>query len=163
MIWLKTTLILLAIASQCLEASEQRKCSSCRLIAKELRDRLENERVRNSIDSRSRLDADGKRIGKIVKFEVSELRAIELLDDLCNEMKKYTLDEENGFDWKIRQGPETATTRHHSRSLVSSCSDILGEWEDELSKAIRSGKATPDSVDELLCFTSGICPSKSEL
>lgn len=162
MIFLKVLLILIAIASQSL-ALDQRRCSSCKVIAKELKGRLENERVRNSIDSRSRLDKNGKRIGKIVKFEVSELRAIELLEDLCKEMNKYTLDEENPEQWKVRQGPETATTRHHSRSLVSTCSEILGEWEDELSRAIRTGKATPDSVEQLLCLNAGICESKSEL
>lgn len=159
---LKVALVLFVIATQCL-ASAERKCSTCKLVAKELRRRLENEGVRNSIDSRSRLNKDGKRIGKIVKFEVSELRAIELLDDLCSEMRKYTLDDQNPGQWKIRRGPETATSRHHSRSLVSACSDILGEYEDELAAAIRSGKATPDSVEQLLCVTTGFCNSKSEL
>lgn len=162
MIFLKVGLILIALVSRCFASLETRRCSACKLIAHELRNRLANERVRNSIDSRSRLDKDGKRIGKVIKFEVSELRAIELLDNLCSEMKKYTLDE-TSQEWKIREGPETAATKHHSTSLMSTCSDFIGEWEEEISRDIRTGKATPDSVDELLCFSTGICPSKSEL
>jgi hypothetical protein len=162
MFTLKVALAVFAIAAQCLASADQR-CSSCKLVAKELRGRLENERVRNSIDSRSRLNKDGKRIGKIIKFEVSELRAIELLDDLCSEMKKYTLDDQIPGHWKIRQGPETPSTRHHSRSLMSACSDIIGEHEDDLAAAIRSGKATPDSIEQMLCFTPGACDTKSEL
>jgi hypothetical protein len=130
-------------------------CSStdcCVVLQNVLRNRLQKEGVRNTIDSRSRLDKDGKRYGKMVKFEVSELRAIELLDDLCQEMKHYHLTEdETSWVWQ-KNKQETAASKHHQRYLMNVCSDIIGQWEDDLSRAIRSGKANAESdIVSLLC------------
>eukprot|EP00889_Picochlorum_renovo_P004961 jgi/Picre1/31991/NNA_007339.t1 len=133
-------------------AVEHKRCGACKVVAGELRERLNREknRVRNAIDSRARLDKDGKRYGKVIKFEVSELRAIELIDDLCNEMKKYHFSQGT---WSANKSSssDTAEVKYQRSYLVNVCSDIIGEWEDEISRDIREGKATAESVEELLC------------
>lgn len=133
----------------------------------ELRERLNKEKncVRNAIDSRARLDKDGKRYGKVIKFEVSELRAIELIDDLCNEMKKYHFAQGTWSANKSASSGDTAEVKYHRSYLVNVCSDIIGESEDEISRDIREGKATAESVEELLChkYSTSCHKSKDEL
>ena len=58
----------------------------------ELSERLANERPRNHLDVRHRLDKDGKRFGKVIDFAISELRAVEIIEDICEEMGKYQLE-----------------------------------------------------------------------
>jgi hypothetical protein len=41
---------------------------------------------RNHLDLRHRLDERGKRYGKVIEYRLSELRAVELLDGLCEEV-----------------------------------------------------------------------------
>lgn len=50
-----------------------------------------NEKPRNHLDVRHRLDKHGNRYGKVIEFAVSELRAIELLENLCQDLKQYQL------------------------------------------------------------------------
>lgn len=55
-------------------------------------DRLQNEKQRNHLDVRHRLDQKGNRYGKVISFETSELRIIELLEGICKTVKtKYEL------------------------------------------------------------------------
>ena len=49
----------------------------------ELQRRLDAEKPRNHLDLRHRLDERGKRYGKVIAYKLSELRAVELLDELC--------------------------------------------------------------------------------
>ncbi len=36
-------------------------------------------------------DSEGKRYGKVIDYKVSELRAVELMEDLCNVLNQYDL------------------------------------------------------------------------
>ncbi|PIA46699.1 hypothetical protein AQUCO_01500321v1 [Aquilegia coerulea] len=73
------------------------KCAACNAVAEELEIGLSNEKPRNHLDLRNRLDSKGQRQGKVIDYRVSELRVVELLDGLCEKMQEYTLD-------KVRPG-----------------------------------------------------------
>lgn len=79
----------------------------------ELNGRLEAEKPRNAIDMRHRLDKDGTRYGKLIDWQGSELRVIELLDSLCDRMKKYELAAEH---------PEAHDTQRWALSGACLCS-----------------------------------------
>ncbi|XP_020590069.1 uncharacterized protein LOC110031286 isoform X2 [Phalaenopsis equestris] len=68
------------------------KCSSCNTIADEIQIGISNEKPRNHLDMRHRLDSKGQREGKLIDYRVSELRVVELLDGLCEKMQDYTLE-----------------------------------------------------------------------
>ena len=135
----------------------------------ELGDRLERERPRNSLDTRHRLDGDGKRYGKVIEFAVSELRAIELLEGLCNGMEKYQIvppgiptglperwaRSTDAAALATAPKPSTQELKGQRRTLKNACSDIVGRWEDDLAVAIRDGKADAGSVRDVLCAELG--------
>lgn len=143
----------------------------------ELAHRLSNERPRNHIDVRHRLDKDGKRYGKVIDFAQSELRVSELLDDLCDTMSNYHLsshDRDEGESeqrWILSsevppdQQPNVHLIKEQQRVLKNICSDIISSCEDELSKGLRNGTVTADSVENFLCQeVSGFCkPDGSKL
>jgi len=127
----------------------------------ELSNRLHKERPRNALDVRHRLDKDGKRYGKVIDFKVSELRAIELLDNLCGDMDKYHLEgeawvasspsiaaDENSAAAKL---PSKDELKEQRKMLKNVCSDIVGRWEEDLTRAIKDGKANPLTVRQVLC------------
>ncbi|KAL0440476.1 UNVERIFIED_CONTAM: hypothetical protein Slati_2530600 [Sesamum latifolium] len=68
------------------------KCAACNAIAEELELGLLKEKPRNHLDMRHRLDSKGQREGKLIDYRVSELRVVELLDGLCDNMQDYTLE-----------------------------------------------------------------------
>jgi len=136
------------------------------LVQAELAHRLSKERPRNHIDVRHRLDKDGKRYGKVIDFAQSELRVSELLDDLCDTMSNYHLsshDRDEGESnpdeqrWILSsevppdQRPNVHLIKEQQRVLKNICGDIISSWEDELSKGLRSGTVTADSVKNFLC------------
>jgi hypothetical protein len=123
----------------------------------ELGERLRAERPRNRLDTRHRLDKDGKRYGKVIDFKVSELRAIELLEGICDGLKKYQLDELEG-SWVLSNVSSTSGSKEDEqmlkdqrRILRNMCADIIGPLEDELATSIRQGKAEPKSIRSYLC------------
>eukprot|EP00243_Klebsormidium_subtile_P011663 TRINITY_DN6709_c0_g1_i1.p1 TRINITY_DN6709_c0_g1~~TRINITY_DN6709_c0_g1_i1.p1 ORF type:complete len:111 (-),score=0.87 TRINITY_DN6709_c0_g1_i1:212-544(-) len=77
---------------QVIEAIES-ECSACQAIAEELTTAIKNEKPRNHIDLRHRLDSKGQREGRVIDYRVSELRAFELLEGLCRATKAYRLNE----------------------------------------------------------------------
>jgi len=91
---------------------------------------------------------------------VSELRAIELLEDICQKMNSYTLDAENGKWVKGLSGNSSSNVlKEHRRVLRNICSDIIGEWEDDIAEKIKTGEATSTSIRQILCVElSQVCP-----
>ncbi|KAF7088087.1 hypothetical protein CFC21_091234 [Triticum aestivum] len=67
------------------------KCAACKAVAAELEIGISSEKPRNHLDLRNRLNSKGQREGKVIDYRVSELRIVELLDDLCDKMQDYTL------------------------------------------------------------------------
>lgn len=66
-------------------------CSACRAIAETLQTRIDQEPTRNHLDMRHRLDSQGQRYGRLIDYKVSELRVVELLENLCTEMNQFSL------------------------------------------------------------------------
>ncbi|KAL3679455.1 hypothetical protein R1sor_022411 [Riccia sorocarpa] len=133
------------------------KCSACQVIAEELEEGLANERPRNHIDLRHRLDSKGQREGKVIDYKVSELRVIELLDGLCAKFKDYTYNKREGGVWmKTFEGNLAGYDRQaaegYSKELISYCGRLLETYEDELASKIRKGEVKVGEVENALCW-----------
>ncbi|GAB2215896.1 hypothetical protein Droror1_Dr00023658 [Drosera rotundifolia] len=134
------------------------KCAACITIAEELERGLANEKPRNHLDMRHRLDSKGQRQGKLIDYRVSELRVVELLDGLCDKMQDYTLMKIDSTkpqwvkvdDWdNITSNKQEA--RAYSKAISSYCGRLLEENEDELAESIKSGSVKPGGVGKVLC------------
>ncbi|KAI3439029.1 hypothetical protein D9Q98_001440 [Chlorella vulgaris] len=141
------------------------RCSACRAVAYELNGRLEAEKPRNAIDMRHRLDKDGTRYGKLIDWQGSELRVIELLDSLCDRMKKYELAAEHpeAHDtqrWALSAGLASSSkssaqeTKQQRKQLENYCHDLLERHEEALSQALRNGEVTAETGSDWLCLTT---------
>lgn len=128
----------------------------------ELEDSLANERPRNHLDYRHRLNSEGQREGKVIDYRLSELRVVELLDGLCSKMKGYVPNKAGPgrtFWLKVEGGvpdaPEMALNRQaselHSRAIVEFCGRLLETTEEELTERIRVGEVATGEVERVLC------------
>ncbi|CAO2833709.1 unnamed protein product [Amaranthus hypochondriacus] len=134
------------------------KCAACHAIAEELEHGIANEKPRNHLDLRNRLDSKGQRRGKVIDYRVSELRAVELLDGLCEKMLDYTLQKTDSKrqGWIKVNSWENLTinkqeARAHSKDLSSYCGRLLEETEDELAELIKKGSVEAGAVAKVLC------------
>ncbi|KXZ52459.1 hypothetical protein GPECTOR_9g503 [Gonium pectorale] len=103
----------------------------------------------------------------IIAYKSSELRAVELLDDLCNTMRDYALVSPTGkktkFWLKVKGEGSNATmlsavTRPprpeeeaKSKRLEAYCGVMLEELEEELYAGIMKGGFDTQGVESLLC------------
>uniref|UniRef100_A0ACD5V8D9 Uncharacterized protein n=1 Tax=Avena sativa TaxID=4498 RepID=A0ACD5V8D9_AVESA len=105
------------------------KCAACKAVAAELEIGISSEKPRNHLDLRNRLNSKGQREGKVIDYRVSELRIVELLDDLCDKMQDYTLQKLDSGEkewvkvasWSNFQTDKKAAARAHSKNLSSYC------------------------------------------
>ena len=142
----------------------------------ELQRKIFDERPRNHLDMRHRLDKDGNRWGRVIDYRLSETRMLELTDGLCGAMAgNYTLtaeegSEENGAffeeaNWRKFRGPgrdtglnrllrqyETPRFNYLSRELESWCGMVMEENEEELFDAIKEQRYTERGVSSVLCY-----------
>ncbi|KAF5189596.1 canopy-1 [Thalictrum thalictroides] len=134
------------------------KCAACNAVAEELEIGLSNEKPRNHLDLRNRLDSKGQRQGKVIDYKVSELRVVELLDGLCEKMQEYTLDKLGSTrrewvrvdDWdNLSIGKQEA--RAYSKDISSYCGRLLEETEDKLAELIKKGSVEVGDVSKVLC------------
>ncbi|XP_073526166.1 protein canopy-1-like [Phyllobates terribilis] len=166
------------------------KCAACNAVAEELEHGLANEKPRNHLDMRYRLDSTGQREGKVIDYRVSELRVVELLDGLCDKMQDYTLTKaagSTGKEWvrvkswndltinecyfhKITSLAEIFVflkiskqeAKAYSKDISSYCGRLLEETEDELAEMIKRGSVKPGGVSKVLCQDiSRHCKQKS--
>ncbi|KAM0912626.1 hypothetical protein ACQ4PT_012683 [Festuca glaucescens] len=147
-----TLLILLAVflatAAAASASAIGDKCAVCKAVAAELEIGMSSEKPRNHLDLRNRLNSKGQREGKVIDYRVSELRIVELLDDLCDKMQDYTLKKSSNklhcvqldsdekewvkvTNWSSFQTDKKAAARAHSKNLSSYCGRLLEETEDE--------------------------------
>jgi len=70
------------------------KCSACVSIVMELERNLELEQPRVNIDLRNTLRASNDQSKKVIPYEVSELRIIETIEELCPAMDQYGITKE---------------------------------------------------------------------
>ncbi|KAL6995993.1 hypothetical protein U1Q18_006131 [Sarracenia purpurea var. burkii] len=132
---LLTILAIFSIAS-----SIDDKCAACNAVAEELELGLSNEKPRNHLDMRHRLDSKGQRKGKVIDYRVSELRVVELLDGLCEKMQDYTLKKVDTAkqewvkvdDWDNLTN-DKQEARAYSKDISTYCGRLLEETEDEVS------------------------------
>ncbi|PKA60567.1 hypothetical protein AXF42_Ash019460 [Apostasia shenzhenica] len=153
-------LIVLLLGALPLAPSMEDKCSACNAIADELEIGLSNEKPRNHLDMRHRLDSKGQREGKLIDYRASELRAVELLDGLCEKMQDYTLEKlDTGeeiwvriHDWdNLPAGKDKQEARAYSKHISSFCARLLDETEDELTELIKNGRAESGRIQKALC------------
>ncbi|XP_059638026.1 uncharacterized protein LOC132279964 [Cornus florida] len=158
--WMATSLLclftILAILSQV--ACVDDKCAACKAVAGELEFGLSNEKPRNHLDMRHRLDSKGQRKGKVIDYRVSDLRVVELLDGLCEKMQDYTLEKINSTrqewvkvdDWDNLTA-DKQEARAYSKDISSYCGRLLEETEDELAELIKKGSVKVGEVRKVLC------------
>ncbi|KAM0887454.1 hypothetical protein ACQ4PT_029030 [Festuca glaucescens] len=139
----RTLLILLAVFLAAVAATSASaigdKCAACKAVAAELEIGMSSEKPRNHLDLRNRLNSKGQREGKVIDYRVSELRIVELLDDLCDKMQDYTLQKLDSGEkewvkvtnWSSFQTDKKAAARAHSKNLSNYCGRLLEETEDE--------------------------------
>ncbi|XP_010266228.1 PREDICTED: protein canopy-1 [Nelumbo nucifera] len=134
------------------------KCAACSAVAEELEIGLSNEKPRNHLDMRHRLDSKGQRRGKVIDYRVSELRVVELLDGLCEKMQDYTLKklDSTRMEWVKVDDWDNLTidkqeARAYSKDISSYCGRLLEETEDEFAELIRKGSVKVGDVSKVLC------------
>eukprot|EP00899_Mesostigma_viride_P010848 jgi/Mesvir1/19765/Mv13065-RA.1 len=171
--------MLLFPAGEAIEA----KCSACRAVAAELEEALQLEKPRNHLDMRHRLDPHGERQGKVIPYDVSELRVVELLEGLCADMSEYMLSEpvknettgnlQGEVEWvKTSKGIQHvkgslslgAKGKLHGRELRTYCDRLIEEHEDELAKIIYENDFKDNSTlaDTLCKELSSACDPKKK-
>ncbi|KAB2632008.1 hypothetical protein D8674_028255 [Pyrus ussuriensis x Pyrus communis] len=134
-------------------ASIDDKCTACNAVAEELELGLSNEKPRNHLDMRHRLDSTGQRRGRVIDYRVSELRAVELLDGLCDKMQEYTLHKK---EWVKVDSWDNLTiskqeAKAYSKDLSTYCGRLLEDTEDELTELIKKGSVRVGDVSKVLC------------
>ncbi|KAK8512645.1 hypothetical protein V6N12_075215 [Hibiscus sabdariffa] len=152
-LWLLSIFSILSIAA-CIDD----KCAACNAVAAELEIQLSKEKPRNHLDMRHRLDSKGQRQGKVIDYRMSELRAVELLDGLCDNMQDYTLEKIDSSrrewikvdNWGILT-IDKQEARAYSKDISSYCGRLLEETEDELTELIKKGSVKQGDVSKLLC------------
>ncbi|XP_068660157.1 uncharacterized protein [Aristolochia californica] len=134
------------------------KCAACSAVAAELEIGLSNEKPRNHLDMRHRLDSKGQREGKVIDYRVSELRVVELLDNLCDKMQDYTLQkvDTSQREWvKVHSWDSLKADKQeakaHAKDISTYCGRLLEETEDELAGLIRKGLVRAGDVKKVLC------------
>ncbi|ESW07955.1 hypothetical protein PHAVU_009G006300 [Phaseolus vulgaris] len=132
------------------------KCAACKAVAEELEIGLSSERPRNHLDMRHRLDSKGQREGKLIDYRVSELRVVELLDDLCEKMQDYTLKKDTStYEWfkvdSFNNLTNKQEARAYSKDISSYCGRLLEDTEDELAELIKKGSVKVGGVSKVLC------------
>jgi hypothetical protein len=143
------------------------KCSACRHFVASLEEKLDNETPRNHIDARNRLTADGERYGKVVAWKVSEIRAVEIIEDLCSDSftdgKFLTADNtwvtkrpSTKYDDDDAKDEAKARLKMGRKMLADFCGSILEQFEEELvDAALKAEDTNIDVVGELLCVKLG--------
>ncbi|KAG2441852.1 hypothetical protein HXX76_003460 [Chlamydomonas incerta] len=140
-------------------------CTACKSVAAELQRRINKEPVRNHLDLRHRLDKHGQRYGKVIAYKSSELRAVELLDGLCERMRDYALVSPTGKKtkfWLKVKGEGAASTANVTRTpgqeedskskrLEAYCGTLVEEYEEEVYDGIMKGGFDSEGVEPVLC------------
>lgn len=142
------------------------KCSACKAIAFELDRAIRKEMPSMNIDLRSRLTPSGERVGKVVDYHMSELRALEVTEDLCKNMEDYAKTDNDGTPVFVKVKntdgvPITITGslqlggQHDSglKDLTLFCDALVEEYEEEITQLIQTaepGESIAD-VETSLC------------
>lgn len=167
-------LVVLAAAAAVPVTAIENKCGACIVVAKELMLVLADERLRNHLDMRNRLNSEGKREGRMIDYRVSELRAVEILDGFCKKMDKYALlemDDSKRRLWSTwrNYAPRANTDtkklirEEQGKEIKRWCERLLEDKEDEITAALLSGELNVESdASSILCTrVSSSCKAKT--
>lgn len=174
-------------ASENVGGADQLRCGVCLVSVSELRKEMD-ETDGDSIDLRWGLTAeveDGrpKRIGKVIPYQRSELRSIEVMETLCEGvMQNYTTTEEVPGEVRLKLLPKKERggnmkkmmnsgmfspdspiyQREEKKQAIQSkqhkhCEAFLEENEDRIVSLIKAGK-TRREFEEALCYGSTAAP-----
>ena len=160
--------LLLAIAATSLALVEAvaflnqaEKCSACHALVYELDRAMMEETPQPAVKvGRQVLGSDGKKRGKVIDYQYSELRAITLVDGLCPNMKHYGKLEKDGktkwlrvngvgdvfIDGTMTIGGQKSESEGHALSMY--CYTLLEMNEDAFVNATRQGAK---GLDKRLC------------
>ena len=150
------------------------KCSACKAVSAELQEALNKEnKQRNHIDMRGRLDSKGQRYGKLIPYSVSEQRYLELVEDFCetSRVPDYQLSKadasrnETEDSWyKAPKGTvRGAQAKTEQREIQTYCERVMEEVEEELQTLLYEEKLNETNVEQYVCYElSPQCVSKAE-
>ena len=150
------------------------KCSACKAVSAELQEALNKEnKQRNHIDMRGRLDSKGQRYGKLIPYSVSEQRYLELVEDFCEtsrvpdyQLSKADLSRNETEDswYKAPKGTvRGAQAKTEQREIQTYCERVMEEVEEELQTLLYEEKLNETNVEQYVCYElSPQCVSKAE-
>merc|ERR1711871_1280365 len=149
--------------------TKQGRCVACRRVATAVGTALDNEKPHEDIDSHKPIHTDaGERLGKRTSYAVSELRAMNIMEGLCESVSRP-----EGLKWvtgpinpqspkssilKLVPQAERVERQPDAALQVSSyCDRVLEEQEEVLINAIRSGHGSSEleSLEDQLCVNAG--------
>lgn len=134
------------------------RCEACKAISEEIGNRMnETNKVRTSVQTSHRLEGDNERR---IDYESSELRAVEILDGICNVFfNLYFLRWDNvtekryfGKDKSVKRAPfygknDKAILGAPSRKLMQFCQNMMEENDAVVTRAIMKDRTLDDLTD----------------
>jgi len=133
------------------------KCSACRAVGKSLARALREDAEsadQKVVDMRGRLDSRGKRYGKRISYKMSELRFVELLESVCDNVGEYQFHEETSR-WRIPPNPVKKIRKERGKQMkkeiIGYCHRVIEESEETLQSAVYAEKIHDANVEEFLC------------
>lgn len=168
-VMLVATALLLALLPHGADAlAKEDRCSACKAMAGELGRAVAKEMPAMDVDLRQPRGAKpGQRAGKVIDWHLSELRAMELTEDLCRNMEDYVAVDKDGRKeyQKINNndGPVTisgsismgAHTEGDKRALRLYCDALIEEHEEEIQALLQRAEPRDDDFDADV--RAGIC------
>ncbi|KAG1679827.1 hypothetical protein FOA52_012740 [Chlamydomonas sp. UWO 241] len=128
---------------------------------------------------RHRLDKHGKRYGRVIDYKSSELRVVELLQGLCEDLgaSLYTVNisasgRTTNVWWRYKEPADVTSNgtrltgdkeNARAKELRLFCGSIIEEYDEQIEGAIMGGKFdAPGSVSPALCQEMlKVCPDKA--
>lgn len=133
-------------------AAIEGKCSACEAVAAEVVNKLKNEKFKNPLDLRGRLDSKGNRYGKVIDYRKSEQYITDFFEDLC-EIDNYAfmLNLENRNEWMQYKGegfaglpewlknkvPGGALLKQQKKELQGYCARLVEEHEEDFAGVLQ--------------------------
>ncbi|WZZ08338.1 hypothetical protein YC2023_094259 [Brassica napus] len=151
------------------------KCSACNAVAVCSLGISLDEKPRNHLDLRNRLNSKGQREGKVIDYRMSDLRVVDLLDGLCDRMQDYTLQnvESKNREWVKVESFDNLTNKQEAKAHANDISTYCGSritpnfvdvdegWQ--LAEVIKNGSLKVGDARKVLCQTlSNHCSKSSE-
>ena len=143
------------------------KCTACRLVASALSEKLTKDahKISNDhhIDLRGRLDSKGQRIGSTIAYKDSELRIVEMFEDVC----ETDAGSEGGLEdvwydtlagtWRgkgekgILKPKKESELKTQRKEVSGFCHGLVERTEEAFMRAVDQGVLNAENVNVWLC------------